>query len=482
MLPLRSGYPPTVDWADNVKGEAMTQPTPVTVGKVRRIFQGVGLGLFCLGTIGLLGFQSAAAQNPVELSELETLYPSLDALYIDLHKNPELSLREERTAAKMASRLRDLGFEVTEHVGGNGVVGVLRNGQGPTVLVRTDMDALPVKENTGLNYASTVVVKSDAGESVPVAHACGHDIHMASWVGAATLLAHSKDRWHGTLVFVGQPAEEVLQGADAMVRDGLLTRFPRPDFALAIHDTNLLPAGQIGVIAGPAFAASNAVDITFYGKGGHGALPHLTIDPLLIAARTVVTLQTIVAREVNPFDPAVVTVGTFRAGTKRNVIADEAKIELTVRSYKPEVQKHLLESIERIAKAEAAAAGAPREPSVVVDAKEASEVVFNDPALATRLESALRRAVGDANVVPGMPTPGSEDFGVFGRVAGAPSVLLRVGAIEPGEFAAAKAAGKTLPGPHSPLFAPDREPTIRTGVAAFTVSVLDLLGRPAQGH
>jgi hippurate hydrolase len=422
------------------------------------------------------------AQNPPELAGLDALYPSLDALYIDLHKNPELSLHEDKTAAKMASQLRELGFEVTQHVGGNGVVGVLRNGAGPTVWVRTDMDALPIREKTGLSYASTVVVKSDSGESVPVSHACGHDIHMASWVGAATLLAHGRDRWHGTLVFVGQPAEEVVQGAEAMIRDGLFTRFPRPDFILAVHDTNLLPAGQIGVIAGPAFAASNAVDITFYGKGGHGAAPHLTIDPLLIAARTVVTLQTIVAREVNPFDPAVVTVGTFRAGTKRNVIPDDAKIELTVRSYKPEVQKHLLQSIERIAKAEAAAAGAPREPSVEVLPLEASEVVFNDPRLAERIASALRRAVGEARVVPGTPVTGSEDFGVFGRVAGVPSMMLRVGAIEPGEFAAAKAAGKTLPGPHSPLFAPDREPTIRTAVAAFTVSALELLGPPAEGH
>jgi amidohydrolase len=433
-----------------------------------------------LGVALLFGWQYALAEVPPELAGLDQLYPSLDALYIDLHKNPELSFHEERTAAKMASRLRSLGFEVTERVGGHGVIGVLRNGAGPTVLVRTDMDALPIKEQTGLNYASTIVVKSEAGESVPVMHACGHDIHMASWVGAATLLAHSRDRWHGTLVFVGQPAEEVLQGAEAIISDGLLTRFPRPDFTLAIHDTNLLPAGQIGVLEGPVFAASNAVDITFFGKGGHGAAPHLTIDPLLIAARTVVTLQTIVAREVNPFDPAVVTVGTFHAGTKRNIIADEAKIELTVRSYKPEVQKRLLQSIERIAKAEAAAAGAVREPLVVVNAKEASEVVFNDPAMAARIKSALRRAIGESNVVPGEPSSASEDFGVFGHVAGVPSMMLRVGAIEPSEFAAAKAAGKTPPGPHSPLFAPDRDRTIRTGVAAFTVSVLELLGRPTE--
>jgi amidohydrolase len=457
----------------------MTQLTPIALHNSSRIHVHAPLSRFAVGIVVLLGCQHGLAQVPPELAGLDQVYPSLDALYIDLHKNPELSLQEEKTASKMASHLRSLGFEVTERVGGHGVVGVLRNGAGPTVLVRTDMDALPVKEKTGLSYASTIVVKSDTGESVPVMHACGHDIHMTSWVGAATLLSHSRSQWRGTLVFVGQPAEEVFQGAKAMIDDGLLTRFPRPDFILAIHDTNLLPAGQIGVQSGPSASASNAVDITFYGKGGHGASPHLTIDPLVIAARTVVTLQTIVAREVNPLDPAVVTVGTFHAGTKRNIIADEAKIELTVRSFKPEVQKRLLESIERIAKAEALAAGAPREPLVVVDPREASEVVVNDPAMAARLASALRRAIGESQVVSFPPSSASEDFGVYGRVAGVPAVMLRVGAIEPGEFATAKAAGRTPPGPHSPLFGPDREPTIRTGVAAFTVSVLELLGRPS---
>ncbi|MFI5119186.1 MAG: amidohydrolase [Thermoanaerobaculia bacterium] len=412
------------------------------------------------------------------LAPLEALYPDLDKLYIDLHQTPELSLHEEKTSAKLAVRLRALGFEVTEHVGGYGIVGVLRNGPGPTVLVRTDMDALPIKEATGLPYASTVTTKNDAGDTVSVMHACGHDIHMTSWIGAATLLARARNRWAGTLVFVGQPAEEVLQGAEMMIKEGVLTRFPKPDFVLGMHDTNLLPAGQIGVVAGPASAASNAVDITFHGKGGHGAAPHRTVDPVVMAARAVVTLQTIVSREVNPLDPAVITVGTFHAGTKRNIIPDEAKLELTVRSYKPEVQKQLLAAIERIAKAEAAAARAPREPTVFVDPKEASEVVFNDPALTARLASSLRRSLGDAIVLPIDPTTGSEDFGVFGRVADVPSVQLRVGAPEPGEFAKAKAEGKLPPGPHSSAFAPDRERTLRTGVAAFTLSVLDLLAPP----
>ena len=422
---------------------------------------------------------SDATAGPPELAGLDATYPSLDALYLDLHRNPELSRHEEKTAAKLAARLRALGFEVTEHVGGHGIVGVLRNGKGPTVLVRTDMDALPVKEQTGLPYASTVVTKNDAGEIVPVMHACGHDIHMASWIGAATLLANGKERWRGTLIFVGQPAEEVVSGAQAMVDDGFLKRFPKPDFAIAIHDTQIHPSGQVGFVAGPAFANIDSIDITFHGKGGHGAAPHRTIDPVLMAARAVVTLQSIVAREVNPFDQAVVTVGTFHAGTKRNVIPDDAKLELTVRSYKPEVRKQLVAAIARIAKAEAAASGATREPTIFVNPNESAQAVVNDPGLTDRLAAALRRSLGAANVVATDPVMGSEDFGVFGAAAGVPSVMLRVGAAEPSEFAKAKAAGTQIPGPHNAGFAPDRERTIRTGVSTFTISVLELLGRPA---
>jgi hippurate hydrolase len=428
-----------------------------------------------------LAFASAARgqSKAPELAGLDRIYPSLDALYQDLHRNPELSKHEEKTAAKLAARLREVGFEVTEHVGGTGVVGVLRNGSGPTVLVRTDTDALPLKEITGVPYASKVTAKSDAGEVVPVMHACGHDIHMASWIGAATLLAGEKERWHGTLVFVGQPAEETVSGAEAMVRDGLFTRFPKPDFVLGLHDTNLIPAGRVGLVSGPASAASNAVDITFYGKSGHGASPQRAIDPIVMAARTVDALQTLVSRENNPFDPAVVTVGTFRAGTKRNIIPEEAKLELTVRSYKPEVQKRLLAGIERIAKAQALSANAPREPTVVFT-DEKSEVVVNDPALVQRLTAPLQRALGDA-VGPLEPTSASEDFGVYGRLAGAPSVQLRIGASDPAEWAKAKQAGTLPPGPHNAGFAPAREPTIRAGVSALTISVLELLGG-GSGH
>jgi len=307
-------------------------------------------------------------------------------------------------------------------------------------------------------------------------HACGHDVHMASWVGAAALLSSMKDRRRGTLVFVGQPAEETVTGANAMVKDGLFTRFPKPDLVLGLHDTNLIPAGRVGLVSGPASAASNAVDITFYGKSGHGAAPHRAIDPIVMAARTVTALQTLVSRENNPFDPAVVTVGTFRAGTKR--IPDDAKLELTVRSYKPEVQKRLLAGIERVAKAQALSAGAPREPSVVVLSEEASEVVVNDPTL-QRLSAPLKRALGDA-VGPLEPTSASEDFGVYGRVAGAPSVQLRIGASDPAEWAKAKEAGTLPPGPHNAAFALVREPTIRSGVSALTLSALELLGKARE--
>lgn len=416
--------------------------------------------------------------EPPMVDGLEAIYPALDRLYIELHQSPELSLHEEKTAAIMASRLRDAGFEVTERIGGFGVVGLLRNGDGPTVLVRTDMDGLPVKEQTDLPFASSQVTINDAGDTVPVMHACGHDAHMASWIGAANLLARSKDRWHGTLLFVGQPAEEVVQGATRMVNDGLFTRFPKPDFVLGLHVSNRMPAGQVGMIAGPASAASDSVDITFYGKGGHGATPQWTVDPVVIAARAVGALQTIVSREVDPLDAAVVTVGTFHAGNKRNVIPDEAKLQLTVRSYKPEVQAKLLASIERIAKAEAAAGNAPREPAVTMVMQESSQVVVNDPALAARLTTALQRGLGEASVGATEPNLTSEDFGVYGRAAGAPGIQLRIGAIEPSTFAKAKEAGRVLllPGPHSPHFAPDRERTIKTGATALTLSVWELLG------
>ncbi|HET6982888.1 MAG TPA: amidohydrolase, partial [Myxococcaceae bacterium] len=394
-------------------------------------------------------------------------------------RNPELSLREEKTAGKLAAQMRKLGYTVTEKVGGTGVVAVLANGAGPTLLVRTEMDALPLKEQTGLAYASQVTAKDDTGATVSVMHACGHDIHMTSWIGAASLLAGQQERWSGTLVFVAQPAEEVLHGASAMVADGLLLRFPKPDFLLAIHDTADHPAGQVALVPGYAFANSTSVDITLYGKGGHGARPQATIDPVVLAARTVLTLQTLVSREVNPLEPAVVTVGSIHGGTKHNIISDEVKLQLTVRSYSPEVQKQLLAGIERIAKAEAAAARAPKEPVVTV-AKDSAVSVYNDPSLTERVGNALRRSLGEQNVVSGDRVMGSEDFGAIGVAAKAPSVLLWVGSAEPGAWAKARASGSSLPNWHTPFFSPDRERTLRTGVSVLTLAALELLRKPTS--
>ena len=415
------------------------------------------------------------------LPGLDALYPSLSTLYIDLHQSPELSLFEEKTSAKMAGQFRRLGFEVTERMGGFGVVGLLRNGDGPTVLLRADMDALPIKEQTGAAHASTVTMKNWSGETVPVMHACGHDVHMVSLVGAATLLAQSKDRWRGTLILIAQPAEEGFNGAKSMVAAGLFDRVPKPDYCLGIHVDGRLPAGDVGVTSGPASAASDAVDITVYGRGGHGSTPQRTVDPIVMAARIVGALQTIVSREVDPQDAAVVTVGSFHAGTKRNIIPDEARLELTVRTFKPETRKQVLDSIVRIVKAEAQAAGAPREPLIDLPG-DGYDIVVNDPALCERLAGALRKSMGTDRVKKTEPMMGSEDFGVFGVTAGAPSIQFRIGATNAAVFADAKAKGRLLllPGGHSSNFLPDQEPTIRTGVAVFTLSTLELLGKPAS--
>jgi hippurate hydrolase len=377
----------------------------------------------------------------------------------------------------MAEQLRAIGCEVTEKIGGHGVVGVLRNGEGPVVLMRADMDALPIEEKTGAAYASTVRMKNHLGEEMPVMHACGHDVHMTSLVGAATLLAQNKEAWKGTLLLICQPAEEGFAGAKAMVKDGLFEKFPKPDVCLGLHVDQRMPAGVIGVTSGPVFAASDSVDITVFGVGGHGSAPHWTIDPIVIAARIVTTLQTIVSREVDPLDAAVVTVGTFHAGTKRNIISDEAKLELTVRTFKPETRKRVMDSIVRVVKAEALAAGATKEPVVKQPDGEGYDVVVNDPALTERLTGMLEGALGKSAVKKMEPVMGSEDFGVFGSVAKAPSIQFRFGMVNETMFADAKAKGRLLllPTPHSARFLPDQEPTIRTGVTVFTLSALEVM-------
>ncbi len=425
-------------------------------------------------SLAMTGGAALAAETPPVLGGLDALYPDLDALYRDLHQTPELSNQEARTAAKLAERLRKLGFEVTPKVGGHGVVALLRNGQGPTVMLRTDLDALPVQEKTGLPYASKKTVKDAAGAAIPVMHACGHDIHMTSWLGTATLLARAKDRWRGTLMLVGQPAEELGAGARQMLQDGLFKRFPKPDFALALH-VNTAPAGTVEYTPGYALASVDAVEITLYGKGGHGAYPHTTVDPVVMAARVVMSLQTLVSRETSPLEPAVVTVGAIHGGTKHNIIPDDVKLDITVRSYKPEVRQALLDGIARIVKAEALASAAPRPPDIVIT--EGTPSAFNDPALTQRMVGAVSRVLGAQNLQETPPVMGGEDFSEYGR-AGVPAVLLWLGTTEPQRHARAQASGEPLPSMHSPLFAPDRERTLRTGVTTLTTAALELFAKP----
>jgi amidohydrolase len=414
---------------------------------------------------------SVYGQAP-ESKEVEAVYPEAHALYLDLHENPELSSHETQTAAKLAGRLRNLGYEVTEHVGGTGIVAIFKNGVGSTVMLRTELDALPVEEKTGLAYASKVHSKDDAGHDVPVAHACGHDLHMAAILGTATIMARSKDTWHGTLMLIGQPAEETITGAKAMLSDGLFTRFPKPDVAVAMHVGNDLAAGTVGITPGVYNTNADSLRITIYGKGGHGSAPQTAIDPVVIAARTILALQTIASREVKPGEMVVVTVGYIQAGTKNNIIPDHAELGLTVRTRKPEVRQQVLAAIDRITKAEAEAAGAPRPPSI--EHYEAADLVYNDPALAQRLRGALESALGKDNVIATEPITPSEDFSYFVE-QGIPGFYFDLGGADPEKFAQAKAAGTTLPSNHSPLFAPDVDPALHTGIAAEVAVLRNLL-------
>ena len=407
------------------------------------------------------------------LAEVDGIYPDVEALYVDLHRNPELAFQETQTAAKLAARVRALGFDVTTGVGRTGIVAVMKNGPGPTVMLRTELDALPVEEKTGLPFASTVVAKNASGQSTPVMHACGHDIHMAAWAGTAHLMAGHRDRWHGTLVMVGQPAEEGGGGAAAMLKDGLFTRFLRPDFALSLHDDDTLPAGTIGYHPGLFRAMSDGVTITVYGRGGgHAAMPYNTVDPVVLASRIVLALQTVVSRENNPNDPVVVTVGSIHGGTQANIIPDEVRLELSVRTFAPEVRTRTLAAIGRIAKGEADAAGAPREPLVTAPAV-ARPPVFNDPPLTLRLASALKKTLGEQNVVEMPSKMTSEDFAEYG-VAGVPSALLHIGAVNPVKLSEARRTGIPVPAPHSPEWAPEREPTLKAAIRAEAAALLEL--------
>jgi amidohydrolase len=428
---------------------------------------------FCVLTAFLLlvGARQVLSAGAVS-AEVDAVYPQSETLYLDLHRHPELSGHERQTAAKLAIALRALGYGVTTGVGGTGVVGVLKNGDGPTVMLRTELDALPVEEKTGLPYASTVRTKDDNGADVGVMHACGHDIHMASWVGTARIMASARSSWRGTLILIGQPAEEAGDGANAMLADGLFTRFPRPDYALAVHDDARYPAGIIGFHSGPIMSHVDSLKITIFGRSGHGARPESTVDPIVIAARTVVALQTIVSREISPFDPAVITVGSIHGGTRPNIIPADVTLEVSVRALSDGVRTHLLKSIDRITKAEAAAAGAPREP--LIEISEGGYALVNDPALTQRVAGALLRELGAGQVMDTPPEMVSENFSDY-QHAGVPTLMLRIGAVEQATYDAAQKSGDSLPSLHSALFAPDRGPTIKAAVEAEVVALRELM-------
>src|SRR6266478_4989357 len=426
-----------------------------------------------------------AQEMTVEKTAVSEL-PSLLATYKDLHSHPELSWHEEKTSAFVAKALRATGCEVTENFGkydnpnlkSYGVIGIMKNGTGPMVLVRTDMDALPVHEETGLPYASTVVTKNDEGRDVPVGHMCGHDAHMSAFIGTARALQKLKDQWQGTIMFVAQPAEETVTGARALLKAGLYNRFGKPDFALGYHDNAFLETGKIGICEGYTYANADSVNITVRGVGGHGAYPHKTKDPIVVSAEIINALQTIVSRENNPIDPVVVTVGSIQGGTKNNVIPDEVKMQLTVRTYKSDVRDRVLAAIDRIAKGCAAAAGIPpdRAPIVEVLQDQFTPATYNNPELTKRLVGVWKKILGAENVEASDPTMGGEDFSEYSLPDHSiPACDFHIGAVDPAKIVESKKSGTSLPSLHSSKFAPVPEPTIRIGIIGMTSAVLELM-------
>jgi hippurate hydrolase len=433
--------------------------------------------IFLLGsTVASLALSAAPASaldvegsKAAIAAQLDRDYPALDALYKDIHAHPELGFQETRTAATLAKAMRELGFEVTEGVAKTGIVAVYRNGEGPTVLVRTEMDALPMEEKTGLPYASKARAMWN-GKETPVYHACGHDIHMAAWVGAAKALIAMKDRWSGTLVFVGQPSEETVTGARAMLDDGLFTRFPKPDYGFGLH-VGPMPAGQVAYKPGVVSSNSDSLEVVFLGRGGHGAMPSLTIDPVMMAARFVVDVQSVISREKDPAAFGIVTVGAIQAGSAGNIIPDQALLRGTIRSYDAGVRAKILEGVQRTADGVAAIAGAPK-PSVTMEA--GGKAVINDAELTARTARVFKAAFADQAVELPAPGSASEDFSEF-IIAGTPSVFFSIGGLDPKMIAEAQAKGAAIPANHSPFFAPVPEPSIRTGVTAMTLAVLNVM-------
>ena len=428
----------------------------------------------------LVPLQARAELDVVSLKSaiersVESDYPKLDALYKDIHAHPEIAFQEEKTAAKLAAEMRALGFEVTEHVGKTGLVAIYKNGDGPTIMVRTELDALPMEEKTGLAYASHDKTIWQGRETF-VAHSCGHDIHMASWVGTAKTLVGLKDQWHGTLMFIAQPAEEIGSGAKAMLADGLFTRFPKPNFGFALHANGAFAYGTVLYTVGAGSSNSDSLYIKFRGRGGHGAAPQATIDPVMMAARFVVDVQSVISREKDPTEFGVVSIGAIHGGTAENIIPDEVVLAGTIRSFKPEVRAKMLAGIERTAKAVAAMSNAP-EPEIKIT--EGAKAVINDPGVVATAEKVLKAAFGD-KLRPSPPVTPSEDYSEFIN-AGVPSMFFRIGVYEPERVAAAREGeGPQLPGNHSPLFAPVPKPTIETGVEAMTLAVLSVFDQHAR--
>lgn len=433
--------------------------------------------LLCLSTAPTWG-QTLPAVVDGEVGNLVDTYKGL-------HAHPELSHFEQQTSALLAGELRKAGFTVTEHIGkypdgsqAYGLIAVMENGPGPRLLLRTDMDALPVIEETGVPYASQVKAKNLTGQEVGVMHACGHDIHVTNMIGTARALAALKKQWHGTVMIVGQPSEELVDGARAMLADHLYERFGTPDMVIGLHDTNTIPAGKVGIVSGPALAGVTSIDVVMHGIGGHGARPQEGKDPVVMASEFIMQLQTIVSRSENPRDPAVVTVGSIHGGTKRNVIPDTVSLGLTTRAYSDPAMQIIIDGVRRIARGVGIAAGVPDNllPTVTIVADESAPPTYNDPALAVRVKGALVKAVGAQNVVDEEPIMASEDFGIFGLEGHKiPAVIFWLGAIEPKKFADAAAAGKLAPGLHTARFQPDPELTLRTGVTAMTTVAMSLL-------
>ncbi|MDX2414739.1 MAG: amidohydrolase [Bacteroidales bacterium] len=433
------------------------------------------LALSILLTIATV-YAQGTKNNERIINEVESQLEAHKAIYEDIHQNPELSLMEFKTAKKMATQLNNMGFEVTTNVGGNGVVGVLKNGKGPVIMLRTDMDALPISENTGLEYASKAVLKDFQGNSRPVMHACGHDMHMTLWLGTLQTLVSLKKYWNGTILAVAQPAEEVSGGSAQMITDGLFKKFPTPDYALAYHVASDLPAGKIGYASGAFAAGVNNADIYVYGVGGHGAMPHSAIDPIVLSAQIIMGLQTVVSRDINPVNPAVVTVGSIHGGTKHNIIPDEVKMELTLRFFSDEVYSQIQESIFRICEGMAKAAGVPDNllPMILIS-DQFTPPTINDPRLVARAVESMKDMLGDDNIVSASLGTAAEDFGKYGRTEeNIPIAMFLCGTIGKQRYNKHLASGEKLPGLHNSAFYPDFEPSYKAGVSAMASAMMGL--------